>query len=333
MNDAEDVSKVLDEKGREAASLASKVLLEDIKADELQEALSYLVEHRHDVLRPSIISLACEAVGGKSEETLPVSVAIVLECYYMGLLDDIFHEWTGSRFSLTLPGKFGLDISLLVSIIVKAKVYDALSSLSSKIENNDFLEISRAFKDFPVKIAEGEILHIRMKRNKSEDAQKLLNVYEIQAADIEACTRIGALIGKGTTGEVDALGRYGVDLGMLFLLKEDLMDALNFSARLAKKIREGSYPYPLLWAVNHSTEEQNFISSIADKKRITPSEIKKCVNLLFDAGAVEHTEGLMEKIATSAESSLEEIEENEAKKLLKLLAEAQPHAVLKMLPE
>jgi len=331
MGDVEDIGKILEERGREADFLARKVLLEDIRAEELRGPLSYLVERRRDVLRPSIISLACEAVGGRAEDTLPASMAMVLECYYLGLMDDILHEWVGTRFSLTMPRKFGVDTSLLVSVIVKANVYDALSELSNKIDNNRFLKINRVFRDFPVKIIEGEVLNMQVKRAKFADAQELLHVFEIQAADIEACTKIGAIIGKGTENEVETLGRYGVDLGVLFLLKEDLMDALNLSARLADKIKAFSYPYPLLWAANHSTKARDFISSITRKKRITPYEIKKCVDLLFDVNAIVHVKELMDKIATDALNSLEGIRENVAKKHLVLLAKAQPHAIFKTL--
>jgi len=329
----ERTSRILEEKGGIIASLAGEVLLEDVKSETLREPLQYLAAHRKDALRPMLMSLACEAVGGNLEDVLDAAVAMVIECYHIGLIDDVIDETKAKRLSMTLPGRFGIDVSLIVSIILNAKACYALSRLSAKLDKERLEEVNRVFKDFLVRMVEGEALNIQVKCAKVVDTKRLVEVFELESADIEACTRIGAIIGNGTVEEVEALGQYGRILGTLFLLHEDLMEALNFSVQLGNKLIRGSYPFPVLWAANHSKEFQDFLSALRRRKKLAPSEVKRCVQLLFESGAIDYVTKLMEELARDAINSLIKIRENRAKKMLKLFAEAQPHIAFRVFSE
>jgi geranylgeranyl pyrophosphate synthase len=192
------------------------------------------------------------------------------------------------------------------------------------LDQERYEKVNYIFKDFLVKMVEGEALNVQVKRAKVVDTQRLLEVFEMEAGDIEACTKIGAIIGNGTIGEVETLSQYGRTLGTLFLLREDLMDALNFSVQLGNKLLRGSYPFPVLWAINNSKEFQGFLSILNKKKKVTPHEIKRCVQLLFESGAIDYTTKLMKELAGFAIRSLEKIKKSEAKKALELFAKLQP---------
>ncbi len=331
MEDATKLNKILEEEGGKAATLTREILLRTTEAPELREPLNYLTAHRRDVLRPSIISLSCEAAGAEPEDTLYASVAMVLECYNLGLIDDILDESKGSRFSLSLPSKFGTDTALIASVLVKGKIFDALAELSTRIEGERFVEVNQTFSGFLVEMIEGENLNMQVKHARDPSPNRMLDVFSMQASDIKACAKIGAIIAGGTNEEIRMLAEYGTSLGVLFLLKEDTMDALNLSARLADKIERGSYPYPYLWSASHSAETRDYLATFKGKNRITPREVKKCVDLLYDTEAIEHVNRLMENIASEAIDKIESIRENEGKKYLELLARAQPHAVSKAL--
>lgn len=332
-DDVERLHRILEGKGEKIADLAGNVLLEGIESEVLKEPLKYLVSRRKDLLRPALMRLACEAVGGSPGDELDAAVAMVLACYYIGLIDDVIDETKTKRLSRTLPGRFGIDVSLLVSIILNAKANFAINRLSGKLDPERFREANRVFKDFLVRMVEGEALNVQVKRVRVVDIQRLVEVFEMESADIEACTRLGAIIGNGVKEEVEALGQYGRILGTLFLLCEDFMDALNFSIQLGNKLAQGAYPFPVLWAANHSNEFQDFLSTLKGRKKLTPIEIKRCVQLLFNSGAIDHTTTFMEELAENAINSLKGIQENEAKKMLELIARVQPQMAFKVFSE
>ena len=328
MSETNTLLQLLERWGSHATTRAAEVLVQDIEAELLLAPLRSLAQHRRDLLRSSLVTLACAAVGGKAEEATPAATAMVLEGYYLGVLDDIIDKSREKLFRPTLSGKYGADAVLLVSIIIDAKAHHALSELLGRLDSTQYVDVSATFQDFLVRMMEGEALNVRVKQQGVVDSQDLLKVFEKQAADVEACTRLGAIIGGASTTHVESLAKYGRTLGILLLLNDDNRDAFHLTLELDDKIRSGSYPYPLMWAANHSMAFQQFLQSLNQKKSISPKDVKHCVAFLFDSGAVTHVRELMKKMATEAVSTLGDLKDSEAKRALDFIATRQPYVVL-----
>ncbi len=328
MNYVDKLYKILEEKGGRIADIAGKVLLEGVESPILREPLKYLAEHRHDVIRPTHMSCACEAVGGNPEDINDAAVAMVLKCYELGVLDDMVDTEDVIRFHYTLSGRFGREVALIVSVIINAKAFHALGLLAEKLDKVRFNLVNLAFRDFLVEMMEGEALNVEVKKQKIVAEKELIQIFNMQSADIEACMKIGAIISGGSRSEVKSLGEYGTILGTMFLIRDDVSDALNLTVKLVDLVRRGSFPYPLLWAINHSNEVKNFISTL-QQKRMTPTKVEKLVTLLFKVGAVKHTKNLLMELSDDAIYLLNDIEKSEATEVLKLAAKVQPDLLLR----
>lgn len=57
---------MLEERGKQAFEKAKKTMFQDIESEDLKPPIQYLAENLNDLLRPNLISLSCEAVGGKT---------------------------------------------------------------------------------------------------------------------------------------------------------------------------------------------------------------------------------------------------------------------------
>ena len=328
MNEPDPLLPLLEHWGARATTRAAEILVKDIEAELLLEPLRGLAQHRRDLLRSALVTLSCAAVGGKATDALPAATAMVLEGYYLGVLDDIIDRSRIKLFRPTLSGKYGTDAALLVAIIIDAKAHHTLSELAGKLDRGQFLEVSTIFQDFIVRMMEGEALNVQVKQRGVVASQGLLTVFEKQAADVEACTRLGALIGGASPPEVESFTTYGRLLGTMLLINDDNRDAFHLTLELDDKIRSGSYPYPLMWAANHSTDFKQFLHSLNQKEALSPEDVKHCVAFLFDSGAVAHVHGLMKKLAAEAVSALKELKYSEAKRALDFIATRQPDVVL-----
>jgi geranylgeranyl diphosphate synthase type I len=328
VSEIEGIQEIFECWGSRAVKKASELLLKDVTSEMLMEPLRCLSQHQRDVLRPSLVSLSCEAVGGTAEDALHAAVAMVLEGYYLGLIDDVIDNAKVKLFRPTMLGQFGVDVTLIVSVIVDAKAHHALGELMGKLERDTYRDINRVFKDFLVRMIEGEALNVQVKKQGLVDPKDMIRVFEKHSADIEACTALGAIIGGASQRDVDSLAKYGRILGTMLLLNDDNRDAFNLTLELDDKILRGSYPYPLIWAANNTKDFKHFLQSLKKKKRINPKDVEKCVEYVFDSGAVTHVQSLMETMARDAVSTLKELKDNEAKKNLKIIAQSQPHRVL-----
>jgi len=73
------------------------------------------------------------------------------------------------------------------------------------------------------------------------------------AALFEAACKAGMVCGGGTQNQVDALGRFGYQLGLAFQIVDDVLDYTADEATLGKPagndLREGTITLPLIYAV------------------------------------------------------------------------------------
>ena len=131
---AEQAEKLLEERGKEALEMArNEVLQEQFESKEVQEALGYfMTEYWHDVTRPALMSLVCEAVGGNSDKVTPVAVSMILISGAIDIHDDIIDESKTKGSRPTVLGKFGRDTALLIGDALLFKGFTLLSKAIEK---------------------------------------------------------------------------------------------------------------------------------------------------------------------------------------------------------
>ncbi len=82
--------------------------------------------------------------------------------------------------------------------------------------------------------------------------EEYLRVVRNKSADIEAYTRISAILGDGTEEEIEALGEYGRLLGMLSILRDDMIDMLD-NEETIQRINNEHPPLVIVYALQNST--------------------------------------------------------------------------------
>lgn len=326
----EQVQRIFDSRGRRAAEEFRKTLLEDIESEELNPPLRYLAEHWRDQLRPSLISLSCELVGGKPEETIPAATAMTLLCSCMQVYDDLIDGSKTKRFVPTLPGKFGEGIALIVGGLVTAKAFSILyEETKSEAPPETYLSVYKLFQDFLLKMSEAEAKDLRLRRRSDISVKEKLDILVMESADIEACMKIGAAIGGGSSYEIEHLGSFGVSLGTALRLQEDLIDALNLTVELTDKIAMGILPYTMIWAMDRSEGARNLFSRFTETERVEPCMVRKIVETMFESGAVNHVEETLNELSEEAGDMLKNFEDCPARNCLEILAHAQSYPTFK----
>lgn len=311
---------ILEAKGRKVLEKAKKIMLQEIRLKELEAPFRYLSEKWNDTLRPALMALSCEAVGGEKKATISAATTMTLLCSSMNIYDDIIDESSFKRYRPTLAGKFGSGPAVIVGSLITAKAFDILYEVREEIPKEKYDILRKILQDFLLKMSKAETANLQLKERIDVAIKDKYQVLEMQAADIEACMRIGATIGCGTRHELDRLSTYGSYLGTLLRLREDMSVALNLTVELADKVTGGTFPYTLIWAMNKSAKAKNLISSLFTKKEIKPMYIKKIVEILFETGAINHVKAISRKLTSEATNVLQDMVKSEAVSSLKLLA-------------
>src|SRR3972149_1882334 len=242
--------KILEEHGGIVADKARTILLNEPALVDLRAPLEFISKNWRDPLTPALMSLSCQAVGGRPEETHEVALAMNLMHLSFYIWDDIIDKAAFKSFKPTLLGKFGEGTALIIGGLASAKAFTILNRL--KTGTAKYRTISTFIWDLWVKMAQAESTSLSWRSEENFSYRKKFWKIKAEANDIGTCLRIGAVIGNGSETEINNLGNYGLCLGLILELWKDFRTSVNLTLELAEKIRNRAFPYTVLWASQHS---------------------------------------------------------------------------------
>jgi len=318
-NVIEQVQKLLKERGSKALEEARKTILQEkVECKEVREALTYFMnEYWHDLARPTLLSIACEAVGGDPDITTPIAVPMILISGAIDIHDDIIDQSKVKDSRPTVLGKFGKDVALLVG---DALLFKGLTLLHEAVEKGVPAEklplIINIIKNTFFELGDAEALELQFRGRLDITPEEYLHVVRKKAADVEAHTRISAILGGGSEEEIAAIARYGRLLGMLIILRDDLIDMIDFEEAV-HRFKKESLPLPILYALQNP-KTKSALSSILLKKTITKRDAKTVLQITNKEGEFERVRRLMQKLVEDAYSHTKNLKASKA--YLNLLA-------------
>jgi len=229
-------------------------------------------------IRPILAMAAAEVVGGDETAVLPLAAA--LECIhtYSLIHDDLpaMDDDDLRRGKPTAHKVFGEAVAILAGDALLTMAFGILSSAeTARLYRHDrLLAVIRelAFAAGSTRLVGGQALDII-----SEDLSVQIETVDAivrgkTAALIRAALTSGALLADGTREEIEILGRFGEDLGIVFQIKDDLLDLEGDPAILGKAVKKdqqrGKATYPRLIGKQKSREMmRSLVDSALDTLR------------------------------------------------------------------
>jgi geranylgeranyl pyrophosphate synthase len=166
-------------------------------------------------------------------------------------------------------------------------------------------------------MCEGEIGEISCRSNLDTD----LNFYLEQVlwnlnADMEGCTKFGAILGGGSEKEVKVLADFGRRVGFILALISDLKDCVDVEGNLISRLKHESVPFPILHCSKSSEESAIQIKSILGKSSITSKDLQKIFLLCFKTRSFKRIKDIVINNAEKIYEDLQSLKPSNAKKIL-----------------
>lgn len=315
--------KILQENGGIIADRASKILFEDPLLKDLHSPLEFISNNWREPLTPSMVSLACEAVGGNSEDTYEPSLALCLMHLSFYVWDDMIDKANLKSFKPTLFGKYGEGPALIIGGLASAKAFSILNQMKNDVTKHQ--EINKLVWELWAKMAQAEAVNLKLRKQGNVSFNNKLSIIENEASDLATCMEIGAILGNGTKNEVKHLTNYGRFIGILLEFWNSFYVTTNLTVELAEKLKNGTYPLLLLWAMEQSEQLRRNLEKLKRDKSFDSFNIKEIVENVLDAGATEHAK---ENVLGYSNKAVAELEffDNDASETLRFFARAQPKA-------
>jgi geranylgeranyl pyrophosphate synthase len=280
-----DIRKAFKKRGGPAMKIARKTLLKFKDDTVLSQALRYFSKvtlHNALPVFPALIAMSCEAVAGDIKKTTPYGEAIVLISAAADLHDDVIDRSLKKANKLTVLGKFNAETALLAGDVLLVKGIRLLSEAAEAIPKKQGQEILKLVSNSVFEICQAESMEIQMHDNKfSLTPDEYLEVIKLKAVVPELAMKIGAIVGDGSSDEVERLGQFGRIYGINSILFEEFADLLNID-ELKNRLEHECPPLPLLYALENPQIKAS-IMPLLKPESINESIHKKIVNTTLES--------------------------------------------------
>lgn len=205
-----------------------QVAVSGVKDPKLLAALEDVKNYWRDFNRPSLTFFSCEAVGGTYEISQDAALMFTLASSGFGVHDDILDRSMNKHLRMTILGLHGVDTALLVGDLLIVKAWTFAHELIRKTGNpTKIADVLEAYGNLSVEICEAEFMETQCRQKVDTALEFYENVLWKEVAEIEACCRIGAMMGDGKPSEIEALSEFGRRLGFISRLADEVEDCLN----------------------------------------------------------------------------------------------------------
>ncbi len=301
----EDLLDVIEERGKRIRKKFAQTVVSGVSNPQLLAILSEIGDNRRDAFRPALTSLACEAVGGQPAQADEAGLMLTLASAGFGIHDDIIDRSSCKHFRTTIRGSHGVEAALLVGDLLIVKAWTTIHEMIQKSNRPEKIKtILEEYGRLNVEICEAEFLENLSRKKLDTDLEARAGILWEAMAEIEACTRIGAIMGDGGDEEIRALGEFGRRLGFTYRLTDEVRDTLNLEGNLPDRIENESVPLPILFAANSSENKRRRAQSIIQKSCLVDNDIKELLEICFESGAFEYVAELAEGNKKKAALSL-----------------------------
>ncbi|MBM3308896.1 MAG: polyprenyl synthetase family protein [Candidatus Altiarchaeales archaeon] len=304
------------------------VLLSYFKDEEkaIREIMEYPVKAGGKRVRPIVLLLANEIVGGNPEKAMPAAASVELLHTFTLVHDDMMDHDMERRGKPTVHAVWGDEIGIIAGDTLYSIAFKAMSELkkngvSDRLVMRSFEELIKANSE----LHEGQILDMLYSKKECVSEREYLNMIgKKTGALLEASLRIGAILGGGSDKEVGALGEFGWGLGLAFQIKDDILgltaDEKELGKPVGSDICEGKKSLPVLHAIEHASgKDREKLLAILNKK--SSCDLVESMRIIKETRSIDYSKKKLESLTSKAKKRLEIFKDCKTKERLLNIAD------------
>ena len=312
---------------RKGQKQVERILIKSLsgrKPENLYTPAYYIIESGGKRLRPLLVLLSAKAVGGDFSDAYYAGAAVELLHNFTLVHDDIMDNAGKRRGRQTLHVKYDADTAILAGDGLLAVAYETLL----RDCNGNAKDILADFTKGLVEVCEGQSLDKEYETKVSISLNDYIKMIQKKtAAMLEMCCLIGARLGKGSAGEINALASFGRNIGIAFQIQDDLLDIvadeLEFGKKIGGDLVEGKKTYLLVKALEKAEGKyKQQLKNLVKSKGITPGEIQKYKKIYEELGVTEDARKQIKIYTNRSLRAISVLKKSEDREIFGWLAES-----------
>ncbi|MDR2917771.1 MAG: polyprenyl synthetase family protein [Tannerella sp.] len=277
----------------------------DASPKSLFEPIEYTLALGGKRIRPAFLLMACNLYKDVVDDAITPAIAMEVFHNFTLLHDDLMDAADMRRNQPTVHKKWNRNAAILSGDAMVIASYQFIGKTLSPYLK-DVLDV---FSQTALEICQGQQYDMEFEQRSNVSESEYLEMIRLKTAVLLACClKTGAILGDAPEKDADLLYQFGIHIGLLFQLRDDLLDVYGDPATFGKNIGGdilcNKKTFLLIHAMNRASEKQKEIIAYyqtTDKSNFTPEEkIKTITSIYTDLGIKELTEQKMQEYYNKA---------------------------------
>jgi heptaprenyl diphosphate synthase len=278
--------------------LRNAVVRDDAFLDEIS---THLISAGGKRLRPAL-TLAAAGVSGDDATTETLLGGVAVELVHLASLyhDDVMDEATRRRNVVSVNARWGNLLAIVAGDFLLARSAEIAASLGT--------EIAGLLASTLARLCQGQVTEVRDAYNIDRtEASYLGAISDKTAALLSTACRIGGITARLERREIEALTTFGECFGMLFQLRDDVLDVIATENDLGKPpgqdLAEGIYTLPVQRALLDPRVSKELSTLLGAP--LNPAEVERARELVAGSDGIAAAVGVAQRFALQAAGASE----------------------------
>ncbi|MBT7311273.1 polyprenyl synthetase family protein [bacterium] len=288
----------------------------------IDEICKYVKNGKSKQFRPTLLLVAAKSDQNTSDEVITAAACVEMIHTATLLHDDFIDESDTRRGQPSVNAKYGNAVALIMGDYLYSKALDTLGS-------NEMFEPLALLSKTTMLMSKAEMLQQETRDDLSIPEEKYLEIIDCKTGSlIESACTIGAGFNKELSKHKDAFGTFGLNLGRVFQITDDLFDYLGDPRRLGKPTgldwSEGRITLPFIYAFNNadSQSKDNLLAEYQECKSGTLDSMWPEVKSFVDQfGGIDYARSLAAKFGDDAKNAICDVASGRQRELLDVSVE------------
>jgi geranylgeranyl diphosphate synthase type II len=261
--------------------------------------------------------MACELFGGTFEDAVYPAIAVEVFHNFTLVHDDIMDKATLRRGKETVYQKWNESIAILSG----DTMFAIANKYMAKGGHANLSQMLNIFNQTAIEVCEGQQIDMNFENQDDVSIEEYLRMIQLKTAVLLGCsTKIGAITAGAGQHDAEFIWDYGINLGIAFQLKDDLLDAFGdeevFGKRTGGDIASNKKTYLYLKALMEADQsDKTELKSLYSNPGVeNEDKISRVLEIFSKLNIEQHTGQMIHQYYDKANKALDEISVPEERK-------------------
>lgn len=246
--------------------------------------IKYILSIGGKRMRPILTLMSTNLFSENIDVSIPAALGIEIFHNFSLLHDDLMDNASIRRNQPTVHVKWDSNTAVLSG---DAMLIDSYKHIA-KVSKTALPQVFDIFNATALQVCEGQQYDMDFEKRLNVNESEYLNMIQLKTAVLVAASlKIGAILGNASVEDAQNLYDFGINIGLAFQLKDDLLDIYgvqdDFGKKIGGDILSNKKTFLLIKALEKSSNQQkNELYQWIEKTEFDPQTKIKAVKEIYD---------------------------------------------------